>query len=88
MAHQPEVNVRVITPGYFETMRIPIKQGRAFSDVDISAKPRVIVISESMANRFWPNENPIGKRLALTFRSKDEMREIVGVVNDVKEYDL
>jgi putative ABC transport system permease protein len=88
MAHQPEVNVRVITPGYFETMRIPIKQGRAFSDLDISAKRRVIVISESMANRFWPNENPIGKRLALTFRSKDEMREIVGVVNDVKEYDL
>jgi predicted permease len=88
MAHQPEVNVRVITPGYFETMRIPIKLGRAFSDTDISAKRRVIVISESMANRFWPNENPIGKRLALTFRSKDEMREIVGVVNDVKEYDL
>ncbi len=88
MADQPEVNVRIVTPGYFETMRIKLKQGRLFADSDVEERQKVILISESMAKRFWPNENPVGKRLALTFIGKDVLREIVGVVNDVKEYDL
>ncbi|HET9802608.1 MAG TPA: ABC transporter permease, partial [Candidatus Acidoferrum sp.] len=87
MADQPEVAVRVITPQYFQTMEIPIRSGRVFTDGDTPGSPKVVVISESMAKRFWPKENPIGKHLALTF-SKDGMREIVGIVGDVKDNGL
>jgi len=58
-------------------------QGRGLSAADIAERPSVIVISESMAKRFWPGENPIGKRLTMTF-SPEKSREVVGVVGDVK----
>ena len=83
MSEQPEVAVRVVEPGFMETMRIPLLQGRGLSAADIAERPSVIVISESMAKRFWPGENPIGKRLTMTF-SPEKSREVVGVVGDVK----
>lgn len=84
MSEQPEVAVRVVEPGFMETMRIPLLQGRGLSTADIADRPSVIVISESMARRFWPGENPIGKRLTMTF-SPEKSREVVGVVGDVKD---
>lgn len=87
MAHQPEVSVRIVTPGFIETMRIPLLRGRLFSDSDTATSPEVVIISEAMAKQFWPNEDPIGKHLALTFVS-DRMREVVGVVSDVKDNGL
>jgi putative ABC transport system permease protein len=87
MSEQPEVAVRTVEPGYFETMRIPLLQGRAPASGDVADRPGVILISESMAKRFWPGENPIGKRLKLTF-FPDQSREVVGVVGDVKENGL
>jgi len=83
MSEQPEVAVRVVEPGFMETMRIPLVQGRGLSAADIAERPLVIVISESMARRFWPGENPIGKRLTMTF-SPEKSREVVGVVGDIK----
>ena len=83
MSEQPEVAVRVVEPGFMETMRIPLLQGRVLSAADIADRPSVIVISESMAKRFWPGENPIGKRLKMTF-SPEKSREVVGVIGDVK----
>jgi putative ABC transport system permease protein len=68
-------------------MQIPIRSGRVFADSDSPTSPKAVVISESMAKRFWPKENPIGKHLALTF-SKDGMRQIVGIVGDVKDNGL
>jgi putative ABC transport system permease protein len=83
MSEQPEVAVRVVEPGFIATMRIPLLQGRQLSSSDLVDRPAVIVVSESMAQRFWPGQNPIGKRLTMTF-SPERSREVVGVVGDVK----
>jgi putative ABC transport system permease protein len=83
MADQPEVDVRLISPGYMRAMRIPVVRGRDFGDEDVAGRPAAVLISQSMARRFWPNEDPIGKRLTLTF-FPDQVREVVGVVGDVK----
>ena len=83
MADQPEVDVRLISAGYMRAMRIPLLRGRDFGDQDVNGRPASILISESMARRFWPGENPLGKRLTLTF-SPEHIREVVGVVGDVK----
>jgi putative ABC transport system permease protein len=83
MSEQPEVDVRLISPGYMSAMRIPIVRGRDFGDTDIAGRPAAILISESMAQHFWPGEDSVGKRLTLTF-FPDVAREVVGVVGDVK----
>jgi putative ABC transport system permease protein len=83
MADQPEVDVRLASPGYMSSMRIQILRGRDFNDSDVAGRPAVILISESMAREFWPGEVPIGKRLTMSF-FPDAVREIVGVVGDVK----
>jgi len=82
MADQPEVDVRVISTGYLRTMRTPVIRGRDFAESDAAGRPGVVMISESLAQRFWPNEDPLGKHLTLTFFSG--VREIVGIVQDVK----
>jgi len=83
MADQPEVDVRLVSPGYLRTMRVPLLRGRDLTDSDVAGRTPTVLISESMARRFWPNENPLGKHLTLTFYP-DAVREIVGVVGDVK----
>ena len=83
MADQPEVDVRLATPGYLSSMRIPVLRGRDFGESDAAGRPSVILISETMAKEFWPGEDPIGKRLTLTF-FPGVAREIVGIVGDVK----
>lgn len=87
MSHQPEVAVRVITPGFVEAMHIPLTKGRLFNESDTATSPGVVIVSDAMAKQFWPGQNPIGKRLALTF-SSDRMLEVVGVVGNVKDNGL
>jgi putative ABC transport system permease protein len=87
LSEQPEVSVRVATPGYLRTMHIPILQGRGISVEDTADSPPVVVISQAMAKQFWPNDSPIGHHVKLSFfPGKD--REIVGVVGDVKQNGL
>ena len=83
MSEQPEVDVRLISTGYLSALQIPVLRGRDFSEADIAGRPSVILISESMARQFWPGENPLGKRLTMTF-FPDTAREVVGVVGDAK----
>ena len=83
MSEQPEVDVRLISSGYMSAMRIPIVRGRDFADTDVAGRPAAILISASMAQHYWPGEDPIGKRLTLTF-FPDAVRQVVGVVGDVK----
>jgi predicted permease len=89
LSDQPEVAVRKITPGYLKTMHIPVIRGRDLSDADVADRTQVILISESLAKQFFPNENPIGKHLTLGLEDagrdlKPTPREIVGIVGDVK----
>jgi putative ABC transport system permease protein len=83
MSEQPEVDVRLISTGYMSALHVPILRGRDFNDTDIAGRPAAILISESMARQFWPGADPLGKRLTMTF-FPDAVREVVGVVGDVK----
>jgi putative ABC transport system permease protein len=83
MSEQPEVDVRLVSAGYMSAMHIPTVRGRGLSDTDVAGRPAVVLVSESMARQFWPGEDPVGKRLTLTFYP-EAIREVVGVVGDVK----
>jgi predicted permease len=74
------VSLRYLTPRYFATLGIPLRRGRDVAATDTREQPFVAVVSESFANRHWPNEDPLGKRFHLAF---DE-RTVVGVVGDVR----
>jgi putative ABC transport system permease protein len=87
LSEQPEVSVRVTTPGYIRAMHVPLLQGRDINADDTSDSAPVVVISKSMAKQFWPNESAIGHHLKLSFLP-DKDREIVGVVGDVKQHGL
>lgn len=87
MAHQPEVSVRLLSPQFMNAMGIPLLRGREFTDADTATSAPVVVVSESMARQFWPNEDPIGKRLTMTF-FPGVVRQVVGVVGDVKDRGL
>lgn len=85
LADRPDVGQRVVTPGYFQTMSIPIMKGRSFTEQDRDNTPSVIVVNEALARRYWPNQNAIGKRLGFEEDpSKQVWREIVGVAGNVK----
>jgi putative ABC transport system permease protein len=82
-----------ITPGYFRTVGIPLRRGREFAAQDRHGAPHVVIISDSMARRYWPGENPIGKRVvcaSIQVQGRNRSlgtpvpREIVGVVGDVQ----
>jgi putative ABC transport system permease protein len=78
----PTIAVRQITPDYFQTLRTPRLQGRVFTEADIAGATQVAIINQTTANRYFQNQNPLGKRIA---NSRDMIqREIVGVVADVK----
>lgn len=87
MAEQPEVSVRVVTPGYMKAMHVPLLEGRDIQESDTANSNAVVVISKSMANQFWPNQSAIGHHLKLTFFPGKE-RTVVGVVGDVKQQGL
>jgi putative ABC transport system permease protein len=78
----PQARITGVTDGFFQAMGIPLRQGRLFQRADGSG-PRTVIVSEHLARRFFPGENPIGKRLSLTV-GDGSWREIVGVVGDVK----
>ncbi|MFP5262087.1 MAG: ABC transporter permease [Blastocatellia bacterium] len=79
----PTTKYYAVSPDYFKAMGIPLLRGRAFTDRDAAGAARVAVINETMARRFFPDEDPIGKRISVT-NGPEAFREIVGVVGDVK----
>ena len=74
------VSLRIITPQFFETLRIPLQRGRGLSDSDTRDRALVAVVSESFARRYWPASDPIGQ----TFETRGQVRTVVGVVGDIK----
>src|SRR5215207_2777394 len=88
VSEQPLAQTRYVSPEYFRAMGIPLKQGRPFEERDRDGAPQVVVISEAMARRFWPGQNPVGQQLTASFHEQQGPREIVGVVGDVKSNGL
>ena len=80
------MQVRAATAGYLEALRIPLRRGRVFSEADRASGLPVTIISEEAARRYWPGRDPIGQRLRLHvgISGREPVREIVGVVGDVK----
>lgn len=87
VADQPRAKFRASSSGYFETMGIPLIRGRSFDRTDGEQTPKVVVINEAAAQRFWPGEDPIGKRI-LSGADDNAWSTIVGVVGNVKHAGL
>src|SRR6266545_8165083 len=79
----PEIFREPVSTGYFETLGIRLISGRTFTSADTADRPAVVIINETTARRFWPNESPIGKRIGSPNPNSRNWREVVGVVNDV-----
>jgi predicted permease len=79
--HENRTNVSIVSPGYFRTMGIPLLQGREFSASDVEDAPGVVIINNYLAQRYFPDQNPLGKRVDMGFRS-GTLLQIIGVVAD------
>jgi putative ABC transport system permease protein len=84
---QPMAECNYVTPNYFRAMGIPLLRGRDLTTRDAEGRPWVAIINETLARRFFPGEDPIGKRL-MVGRWEKVWREIVGVVGDVRQYEF
>ncbi|HKD12255.1 MAG TPA: FtsX-like permease family protein, partial [Thermoanaerobaculia bacterium] len=87
VSQQPAVAGMIVAGDYFRALRIPLKRGRLLTQADDATAPPGVVVSESMARRFWPGEDPLGKRLTTVF-FPDKTLHVVGVVGDVKQLGL
>jgi len=83
----PSINYYAVSSDYLQTMGIPLKRGRLFTKDDRQGTTRVVIVSEMFVSRFFPNEDPLGKRIHVT-NGPQTWREIVGVVGDTKQYGL
>jgi putative ABC transport system permease protein len=83
-----KVAVTMATPGYFQTMSISLLQGRYFSEHDRRDTVAVMIVSKNFAEKVWPNENPLGKRLMLDYNRGKYGYEVVGVTSNIKYYGL
>jgi putative ABC transport system permease protein len=82
-------NYYSVSADHFKAMGIPLRRGRVFTERDTEDSPPVAVINETMVQKIFPNEDPIGKRITFDNRDKNpEWFEIVGIVGDVKQYGL
>ena len=85
----PFANFEVVSPGYFRAMGIPLVKGRDFTNQDNEQSPGVAIISAGMARRYWPNEDPLGKRLVVNEGSQDAFWvTVAGVVGDARYREL
>ncbi|MEP7272055.1 MAG: ABC transporter permease [Acidobacteriota bacterium] len=83
----PSTNYYSVSADYFKAMGIPLLRGRLFNDRDVQGAPRVAIINDAMAKKFFADEDPLGKRIHVS-NGPETFREIVGVVGDVRQYGL
>jgi predicted permease len=86
LAQRPFIDIEAISPLWFQTMRVPLRGGREFNDADNAQGPRVVIVNESFARRFWPGQNPVGKHVLVGRRT--DPSEVVGVAADIKNQGL
>jgi putative ABC transport system permease protein len=85
-ADVPILYFRIVNERYFQAMQIPLRRGRMFTGQDLQVAPKVLIVNETMARRYWPNQDPIGKRVGNGAR--DGWMPVVGVVGDVRHMSL
>jgi len=88
---QPSESIGVVMPGYFETMRIPLLSGRMFGERDGTKGAPVMMVNQAFARKYFPGENPVGKHIQANLGDDvfdHPMREVVGVVGDIKRKGL
>jgi putative ABC transport system permease protein len=77
--------IRMATPGYFGTLRLPLTAGREFTDRDDADAPRVVIVNQMLARNTWGTENPVGRNLILDYQRGPYPYEVVGVVGDARD---
>ena len=80
-----EVNQRDVSADYFKTLRAALLRGRVFTDAEDATRPRVVVINRALARQYFPDEDPIGTQIGDTALSPGSLKEIIGIVDDVRE---
>jgi putative ABC transport system permease protein len=85
LGERPFMIVEAINPSWFRTMRVPMQAGREFTDADNTTAPKVVIVNQALAHRYWPNENPVGKHIVV---GRQTASEVVGVAADVKNQGL
>jgi len=83
-----EVNQREVSSAFFTTLRAKLLRGRYFTDAEDASKPLVVIINQALARKYFPGEDPIGRRLGDTDLSPKSVAEIIGIVEDVKDGSL
>jgi putative ABC transport system permease protein len=86
LAQRPFVDIEAISPQWFRTLRVPLRAGREFTDADNAQAPKVVIVNETFARQFWPNENPVGKHIVVG--RWPIPAEVVGVAADIKNKGL
>jgi putative ABC transport system permease protein len=84
MKDTPLADFRVISPGYFQMMSIPVLEGHAFSSADAKDAPQTVIVNRAFAERYWPGENPVGRRLGVD----GDWKTVIGVVGDIHQSGL
>jgi putative ABC transport system permease protein len=82
----PILYFRIVNTRYFQAMQIPLRKGRLFTDQDAQGAPRVLIVNQTLARRYWPNQDPLGKRIGNG--APDGWMAVVGVVGDVRHMSL
>jgi predicted permease len=92
-SNEPAAALYVVSPAFFETMRMPLIRGRFFGDQDLRDSGPVMIISDAFARKYFPGENPLGKRIKIgagegAARARYKTRAVVGIVGDLRRDDL
>ena len=83
-----EVNQRDVSAAYLQTVGARLVRGRYFTDADDATKPRVVIINQALADRYYPGQDPIGQKFGDTSLTPASLKEIVGIVADIREGQL
>lgn len=83
---RPFIDIEAISPQWFQTLRVPLRAGRDFTAADSAQAPKVVIVNETFARRFWPNENPLGKHIVVG--RGPAPAEVIGMAADIKNKGL
>ncbi len=86
LSQRPFIDIEAISPQWLQTMRVPLRGGREFTAADDAQSHKVVIINETFARRFWPNQNPLGKHVVIG--RQPEPAEVIGISADVKNKGL